>query len=314
MRGVRSATAVITVLALPACSALPRTDTVDSLTRQSVTPQGATAVVAHYNAVAAGADRRLAADPIAGVQTGDLLRQTQAAYKIGRLLKKPFERASTFTVDSVGAPEYGGYPMRFVASGNQRVGVWERASAGAAWRLSYSVPPSAGASLPELTGVREVAPSSALELAESPAGAAAKLAELLTVGTKSANARLFAPTPELTKLLKNLADSHAVDPSGLILAVTDTFTVNSAPVAFRTTNGEVLAFATLTDENVMRPRFGAMWPVGQNTAAFSTPNHLYRNALTTTSVHQFALAIPMRKDARIRVLGFTTQLVDAGGY
>jgi len=76
----------------------------------------------------------------------------------------------------------------------------------------------------------------------------------------------------------------------------------------------VLAFFTLTDANLMRPRYGAMWPVGQNTAAFSTPNQLYRNALTTTLLYQVALAIPAKKDAKIQALGFTSQLVDSGGY
>ncbi|NIK59481.1 hypothetical protein [Kribbella shirazensis] len=314
MRGVCATVVGVALLVLPGCSALARPDTVKSLTRQSVTAEGAAAVVEHYNTVAARADSRLSADQIAGVQTGDLLRQTQAAYKIGRLLKKPVERASTFAVGSVGAPDYGGYPMRFVASGDKRVGVWERASAGAPWRLAFSVPPSAGVRLPDVAGLREVAATSAAELAESPTGAAAKLAELLTVGVRSPYAALFAPTPELRKLQKDLADSHALDPSQLIVAMTDTFTVNAPPAAFRTSSGEVLAFFTLTDAHVMRPRFGAMWPIGQDTAAFSTPHNLYRNALTTTLLHQVAIAIPAAKEAKIRVLGFTTQLVDAGGY
>ena len=129
MRGLRSAVGIV-VLALAGCSTLPRPDTVDNLTRPAITDQAAMAVVRHYNQIGSAADRRLSAEQIAGVQTGDLLRQTEAAYKVGRLLKKPVERPSTFTPGSVGAPEYGDYPMRFVAFGNNRLGVWERRSAG----------------------------------------------------------------------------------------------------------------------------------------------------------------------------------------
>jgi hypothetical protein len=218
------------------------------------------------------------------------------------------------TVGSVGAPEYSGYPMRFVASGNKQLSVWERPSAGAGWRLTFIVPPSAAVKVPDIGGVREVEPTAAAGLVESPSVAATKFAGLLTVGVKSPYARLFAPTPEVSKLQKDLVADHATAGTQFILAVTDSFTVNAPPTAFRTSSGEVLAFFTLTDANVMRPRFGAMWPVGQNTAAFSAPNHLYRTALTTSQLHQVAIAIPAEKGAKIRILGFTTQLVDSGGY
>lgn len=311
MHAARWTLAATTAL-LTGCAAIPQPDTVQSLTRPAI--ESAQTVVKHYNAIATNADRRLSEELITSVQTGDLLRQTTAAYKIGRLLKKPVERASTVTVSSVGAPEYGGYPMRFVASSNKQLSVWERSSAGAGWRLTFMVPPGLAAKVPDIGGVREIAPAAATGLVESPSVAATKFANLLTVGAKSPNARLFAPTPEVSQLQKNLAADHATAGTQYMLAITDTFTVNAPPTVFRTSSGEVLAFFTLTDANVMRPRFGAMWPVGQNTAAFSPPNHLYRNALTTSRLHQVAIAIPAEKGSKIRILGFTTQLVDSGGY
>lgn len=309
-------TLAITIAALTGCAAIPQPDTVQSLARPAISPETAQTVVKHYNGIATTADRRLSEELITSVQAGDLLRQTTSAYKIGRLLKKPVERASTVTAGSVGAPEYSGYPMRFVASGNKRLSVWERPSAGSSWRMTFDVPPSAGAKVPAVGGVREIAPTAADGLVKSPSAGAAKVAELLTLGAKSQSAGLFTPAPEFSKLLKNLADDQAwvAKQGGQILSITDTFTVNAPPTAFRTASGEVLAFFTLTDANVMRPRFGAMWPVGQDTAAFSPPNHLYRNALTTTRLHQVAIAIPSEKGAKIRILGITTQLVDSGGY
>jgi hypothetical protein len=166
--------------------------------------------------------------------------------------------------------------------------------------LSFTVPSSAAMKVPDVVGVREVVPTAAAGLLESPSVAAAKFADLLTVGAKSPYAGLFAVTPEVSKLQNDLADSHAIAGSHEILSVTDTFTVNAPPAAFRTASGDVLAFFTLTDANLMRPQYGAMWPVGQNTAAFSTPNQLYRNALTTTLLYQVALAIPAKKERRSR--------------
>jgi len=307
-------TLAATTALLTGCAAIPQPDTVQSLTRLALTNETAQSVVKHYNAIATSADRQLSEELITDVQSGDLLRQTTAAYKIGRLLKKPVERPSPVTVSSVGAPEYSGYPMRFVASSNKQLSVWERSSAGAGWRLTFVVPPGAAAKVPDVGGVREVAPTAATGPVESPSVAATKFADLLTIGAKSPNAKLFAPTPEISKLQKGLAADHAAGGTQYVLAVTDTFTVNAPPIAFRTSSGEVLAFFTLTDANVMRPRLGAMWPVGQDTAAFSAPNHLYRNALTTSLLHQVAIAIPAEKGAKIRILGFTTQLVDSGGY
>ncbi|WP_432894212.1 hypothetical protein ACQPYH_21980 [Kribbella sp. CA-245084] len=306
---VRSS-AALALFALAGCAALPRPDTVDALTRPAISAEAAAAVVRHYNSVSANANARRSDELMAGVQTGDLLRQTEAAYKISRLLKKPVTATPAFTAGSVGAPEYGSYPMHFVALGNHRLGVWERPSAGEAWRLMYAL----SVAVPEPTGLHDIAPTDGAGLVESPSVAAAKFAELLTVGAKSPYARLFTAAPKVAKFQKNLAASHAMAGHDHILAVTDTFSLNAPPTAFRTSSGEVLAFFTLTNAKEMRPQFGAMWPVGQDTAAFSTPNHLYRTALTTTTLHQFAIAIPAAKGGKIRVLGFTTQLVDSGGY
>lgn len=97
--------------------------------------------------------------------------------------------------------------MRFVAFGNNQLGVWERPSAGAGWRLNFTVPSSAAVKVPDVVGVLGVVPTAAAGLVESPSV-----------------------------------------------------------------------------------------------------------ALTTTLLYQVALAIPAKKDAKIQVLGFTSQLADSGGY
>ncbi|TCC07568.1 hypothetical protein [Kribbella soli] len=89
--------------------------------------------------------------------------------------------------------------------------------------MTFIVPPSAGQKVPDVGSVREVAPTAAAGLVESPSVAATKFAGLLTVGAKSPDATLFAPTPEVSKLQQNLATDHATVDTRYILAVTDTF-------------------------------------------------------------------------------------------
>jgi hypothetical protein len=252
------------------------------------------------------------------VQAGDLLRQTEAAYKISRVLKKPVAPTSGVAAGSLGAPEYGSYPMRFVASGNNRVGVWERPSAGSSWRSTFGVTPSTGAKLPDLAGVRVVAQTEAAGLAESPSVAATKFADFMTVGATSPHAGLFSVVPEVSKLQKQLAGSHAwaAAQRAEILSMTDTFTVTGSPAAFRASSGEVLAFFTLTEAHLMRTpgTFESYWAEGEGLEAFSPPGQGYWNALTSTTLHQVLIVIPTTKGAKVRVLAFKSQLVDAGGY
>ena len=60
-------------------NAIPQVDTVDALTRPAITEQAAAAVVKHYNEGSSAADRRRSMELIAGFESGDLLRQTEAA-------------------------------------------------------------------------------------------------------------------------------------------------------------------------------------------------------------------------------------------
>jgi hypothetical protein len=309
---------VVALIAVPSCSALPRADTVQHLTRPSVTAETASAIVKQYNEIRATADARRSDELIAGVQTGDLLRQTEASYKIGRALEQRTARPAPFVLSSVGAPEYGGYPMRFVASGNDRLGVWERRSAGNVWRSTVELAPDTGQKAPDVTGAQDLAATDPGGAVASPAVAASELASYLTTGATSPHARLFSVHPAVSKLLKQLADSHAwaAQQTRETIEVTDTFTVNAPPAAFRTSSGEVLAFFTLTEAHLMRTTdgSGSMWAAGFGVEAFAPVNQVYPNALTSSTLHQVAIAIPTSKGAKIRVLALKSQLVDAGGY
>jgi hypothetical protein len=307
--------AAVAVLAASGCTSLPHADTVGALTRPAVTPDGAAAVVKRYNEIAASATSRRSDEAIASVQAGDLLRQTEAAYKISRFQKKPLARPAPFVPQSVAAPEYGSYPMHFVASGNHRIGLWERPSAGAPWRLTVTVPSTT--TLPDLAGLREVPPTTASGLVESPSVAAAKFAELLGVGAKSPYTSLFTVTPDVVKVQKEVAAGQAElarDHGAGLISFTKTFTVNNQPAAFRTSSGDVLAFFTLTDAELMRVKYGGSWEAGFEANAFAIPNHVYDNALTSSTLHQVLVVVPRAKGGKISVVGFTSQLVDAGGY
>jgi hypothetical protein len=283
-----------------------------------VTDGTAAAVVKHYNEVRATADTRRSDDLIAGVQAGDLLRKTEASYKVGRALKRPAAAPSAFVLGSVGAPEYGDYPMRFVASGDNRLAVWERASAGDAWRATVELAPHAGTKVPDLDGARVVAATDSGGAVESPAVAATKLAKYLTTGATSPYAPSFLVNTDVSTLLKQVAGSHAwsAQQTRGTIVVTDTFTVDGPPAAFRTSSGEVLAFLTLTEAHLMRTPdgSGSVWAPGFGIEAFTPVRQIYPYALTSSTLHQVALAIPAAKGAKIRVLAFDSQLVDAGGY
>lgn len=323
---VRRVLAVPLVLALATgCSAIPATDTVDALTRPAITADSATAVIKHYNDVNNAANKARNDKLIATIESGPLLRASQAGYTIGRATDKAGKKVDgpfSYTAPKIGAPAYGAYPMSFVTSSglssskdHTHLGVWERESAGSPWIQTFSTAPKTTTKIPDLTGLRVATKADSAQLVAAPEAAAKALAQYLTAGAKAPQAAQFAPSPEVNAVLADVAKSKqpASNNAKAIRKVTATVTLPNPPATFVASSGEALVFATLSNAYLLetQPGFSFSWGTSLQ-SAFSTTQ--YDNALTSTTQYQVALAVPAKGGGKIRVLGVDTQLVDAGGY
>lgn len=309
------------------CSAIPQPNTVETLSRPAITQEAAVAVIKHYNEINNAANRKRDDKLIATVEGGSLLRQSQAGYTISRTVDKagknlyaPF----TYTDPVIGAPSVNAYPMRFVSaagiSGNKEyrhLGVWERKTAGSPWLLTFAAGPKATVKLPDLADLRTTTKADNAKLVAAPQAAAAALAEYLTAGAKSPRAASFTTTPEVPKLLAEIAawKTRAAEQPNIYANVTDVFSVPQPPAAFMTKSGAALVFVSLTDEFTMQPgpnlRFN--WSGGDE-IAFSPATVKYQNAVTRTITHDAALLIPAKGGGKIQIISFESQTVGAGGF
>ncbi|HEY3558391.1 MAG TPA: hypothetical protein VGL05_13050 [Kribbella sp.] len=309
------------------CAAVPPADTAQTLTRPAISHPAAAAAIKHYDEVSNAAIKRRDGKLIATVETGELLRQSQAGYKIDGVLDKTGKARpdpTTRVKPSVGVPTYGGYPMYFVSSAGlsaykdyRALDLWERKTAGSPWLMRYSLLPEVKVKLPPLEGLRPITAADNAKLAVSPAAAAAALAEYLNVGAQSRRATLFAPSDEVTHILSAVADGKSLlkeDPKSYRAAI-DTFRVSGTPTAFLTGSGEALVFLSLTDEFQLQVGAGLsiFWAQGSPGSAYSPPTTKYNSAITSTTLYQVALVIP-KKGAKLRVLSTSDELVEAGGY
>ncbi|WP_328990037.1 hypothetical protein OG394_27735 [Kribbella sp. NBC_01245] len=305
----------VLVLSATSCSAVPETDTALVLSRPAVTPEAARGEVRRYNEVFNAAARTRDVSVLPTIEGGPLLVQSQASFRVGKALRKPVVPPFFYSQPLISAPDYTGYPMRFVVSSGlssdqkvRQLGVWQRENAGSPWLVTHSVRPPAAMQLPDLTGLR--VPSAAdIAIAKN---AATDLATYFTKGKASTGA--FIPSPDTTQLLRRRAADIAKDRRDVYISgVTDTFRVRGEPVAFVTTTGEVLVFIAIGERYLQTIRLGeaAKWARGDVTA-FSNGKEFSR-ALTYDMLHQVALVVPPKGNGKARILSVDSQLTGAGG-
>jgi hypothetical protein len=313
------------LLTATGCVAIPQENTSSGpVTRAAVTVADGLAAVQKYNELNNRANQARDAKLSETIEADPTLAMTRAGYEIGRKTDaagkdkvKPF----TYTQPSIGAPQYGSYPMRFVvASGvstspdNKQLGVWERTTAGDPWVLKYSVYPSASMKLPPLEGLRTPTKADMGKLASLPQTAAANLAAYLTGGPQSPQAALFTPSPGTVGLLNQRAKDKVADAKKpYISTATDTFRPSGDPLTFITPNGEALVFLALTEQYLqhIEPGSNAYWTSGPPTAFSSYVK--YTQTLHQDYLHQLALVIPAKGQGKIQILSLDGQLVGAGG-
>lgn len=314
------------LLTTTSCGLLPAKNSAAApATRPAVTLADAQAVVQRYNEVNNQANQSRDAELAATIEAGPTLAQTRAGYQIDRKLDAAGEdktKSFTFTDPQIGAPEFGAYPMRFVVSSDvstapesRHLGVWQRQSAGTPWVLTNSVYPLKSTQLPPMEGLRTPAEADLGQLHSLPDSAATNLAAYLSAGPTSPNAKLFAPSPGMTKLLQQRVTAKAADTKQTYIAsVADTFALSGEPLTFITSTGEAIVFLALTERYLQRvePGSNAYWTSGDATAFSSMVK--YTQTLHQDYLHQVALVIPTKAaGGTIRVLSIDGQLVGAGG-
>ncbi|MFI7064390.1 hypothetical protein ACIBL3_25600 [Kribbella sp. NPDC050124] len=309
------------------CAAIPEPNTVRTLTRPAVTDETATAVIEHYNEVNNAASSKRDDKLIATVEAGNLLRQSQAHFRISRALDKAGKKLTkpyTYAEPVIGAPSFGSYPMRFVSSAEmsgtseyRHLGVWERETAGSPWLLTFSAGPKKAVRLPDLAGVRPATKADDAKLVAAPEAAAQALAEYLTVGAKSSRAASFASSTEITEYLAGIArdKAEALEEPQYFRTATVTTTVSEPPESFVTKSGTALVFVYLTRDYLAtaQPNSWLRWVSGP-VVAYSPSTVRHDNALTKKSLVDAALLIPPKGGGKIRLVSLESQLIDAGGY
>ncbi|TDD61891.1 hypothetical protein E1263_05750 [Kribbella antibiotica] len=302
---------------LTGCSVVPQRDKVTSVTRPAVSNEAGLAVIKHYNEVATAAGRARNEVQIAQVEGGELVKQTRATYAIGRNLKRPLPKPPTYGKPTFAAPEYGGYPMRFLATEGPRVGLWQRESAGSPWMQTLAATLQKSAKLPDLNGLRPATDADGKNLAMAPNTALTALNEYLTKEGKSPKGASFEVVPQFAASFKQLAGERQYFSQaykGQVQKISSTYSLAAPPTAFVTKGGEALVLATLREEYLFvmagfKNQF--VWYRGDPTA-FSPPETYYASALKNTTLHDVVLVLPPK--GKIKVAAYESQMVAAGGY
>ncbi len=303
---------------LTGCSVVPARDTVTTITRPAITNEAGAAVVKRYNEVSTAAGRARNEVQIGQVEGGELVKQTRAAYAIGRSLKRPIAKPAAAAKPTFAAPEYGGYPMRFVSTAGSTVGLWQRESAGSPWLQTLNTTLLKSAKLPDLTGLRPATAADGKALKLAPEAAVAALSQYLTAEGKSPSGASFAVIPEFAADFKQLAGWRAYwkKQPGAVGSLGRAYSQAAPPAAFMTKNGEAVVLATINEKYelvVGRANYSFYWGEGEETT-FSLPSTKYSSGLTSTRLNDVVLVIPRKGKDKIRILSYASQLVDAGGY
>ncbi|MFI5733037.1 hypothetical protein ACIA49_23160 [Kribbella sp. NPDC051587] len=300
---LRTALSVAAVLTLTAgCGGLPVDNTVTTLSRPAVTADTGRAVLTRYDEVVVKAARTRDLKAASTVEADDQVERTQASYQLAGLRKAAVKPPAPFAQATVAAPDYSSYPMRFAAlTSGRQLGLWVRQSAGTPWRRTFTA--TAAATLPPLTGAREIASDHTGPIATS-------FANFLSAGGNSPDRKLFTLGPEVTALLADRA-AQAKQNKALVASSTDRFTISSYPATLLTPAGESLAFFTVTEKLFIatdgsRP---ISWIDGDEAVLSSAT---YDSGLTATYSHTVVLVVPAKGTAR--VVAFGSQVLKAGGY
>ncbi|WP_405058845.1 hypothetical protein OG474_39785 [Kribbella sp. NBC_01505] len=235
---------------LTGCSVVPERDTITTITRPAIGDEAGQAVLKRYTEVSTAAGSKRDEGQIGQVEGGELVKQTRAAYAIGRKLKRPIPKPAAPAKPVFAAPEYGGYPMRFVSTAGSTVSLWQRASAGSPWLQTHNSTLQKSAKLPDLTGMRPATAADDKDLKLAPEAAVTALSQWLTAEGKSPNGASFAVLPQFDADFKQIAGWRAdwKKTPGAVASIGRAYSQAAPPAAFITKSGEAVVLATINQK------------------------------------------------------------------
>ena len=284
-------------------------------------PGALTTFLQHYDSISNEATQGRDANLIASVQSGPLLRASQADYRIAKRLD-PQDRnpgpAVTHRKARTYLPAFKGYPVWFVAvsdlvpAGDTSVDLVLRSSAGSVWKKAQSVVLDEGAELPKLAkrdGSPVAVAGETVGLARQPAEAAAAYAALLERGRDAPQAAAFAPHPDTERAHRasqaNRGQSNA-------FSYEQKFDVTSVR-ALATAEGGALVLFTMTETEALSMRNTSLQFAEDDAVAAYTGVAKGEAFLRTAWVWQVVAAVPPKNpsDNRVRLLGTQRSLASA---
>jgi hypothetical protein len=312
--------AVLTVSLAASCVALPQTKTGGSAEWSPASRDAMVSFLEHYdkvhNEASTSRDRAL----MATIESGPLLRASQAQLRIADRLAAddaptpaPVHRSDIHTY----LPKFDGYPVWFVAVSKEHdrlaADLVVRTSAKATWRKTQSLVLDPGVTLPEIAtrdGFAVAIPTDQRDgLVRSPAEAARAYAGLLQNGRHAPHAKAFVPHAD-TELAHQAQEKNKAQTNAFTYR--QTFEVTSVR-ALAAKDGSAFVLFSLTEAENLAMRNASLTFNRDDAVAAYTGLATGTTFLRTTWVWQVAAIVPPAgaKDLRVRLLGTDRALASA---
>ncbi|HEY8455478.1 MAG TPA: hypothetical protein VIL34_07790 [Actinopolymorphaceae bacterium] len=325
MRRVRLLLAgVLVASSLAGCVTLPETKTGQASAWTPASKKNTTRFFANYDAINKKATARRDIELMESIQSGPLLRTTQAAFRIAERLDPEGNDPAPVPVHRdirTYVPHFRDYPIWYVAvsrlegdgatdDGGTAVDLVMRPNAAVPWRKAQTVVLDERAVIPELAeknGHAVVVEGDDGEgLALSPAQVAGWYAAMLEAGPSSPHARAFAPHPDTRR--SHEASAQNKQESGY----EQSFEVVSVR-ALATADGGALVLFTLEESEQLSLRNGELELSSDDAVAAYTGHAKGRDLLRTSWIWQVVAVVPPEgaEDQLVHLLGVDRALASA---
>lgn len=312
----------LALAATTGCVALPETKTGRTPDWTPVSQKAALTFMKRYDAVHNKASKGRDASLISSVESGPLLRASQAEFRIAKRLdpqdKKPAEPV-THADPRVSLPTFDGYPVWFVAvstvaeEGRTSLDLVMRPSAGSLWKKAQTVTLDEGVQLPALAdrdgSAVAVTPGPADGLVRPPDKTAAAYANLLAGGRRSPAAKAFAPHPD-TERSHRATEQNKSQSSAFTYE--QEFEVTSVR-SLATADGGALVLFTMAESEGLAMRNASLKFEKDDAVAAYTGLAEGKTFLRTSWVWQVAALVPAKGqgNGQVRIIGTDRSLASA---
>jgi hypothetical protein len=312
---------VLTLVAAAACVSTPQPKTGRSPAWSPARPGALAAFLEHYDAVRNDANQGRDGQLVSSVESGPLLRASQADFRIAKRLDPQDKNPGpdvTHGKPQTYLPAFKGYPVWFVAAsdivpdGGRAVDLVVRSSAGSLWKKAQSVALDEGAELPTIA-VRDGSPvavtGQSVGLARQPAEAATAYAALLERGRDAPQAAAFEAHPDTERAHRA---SQANRGQASSFSYDQTFEVTSVR-ALATEDGGALVLFTMAESEALTMRNTSLRFSEDDAVAAYTGVNRGEAFLRTTWVWQVVAAVPPKnpENNKVRLLGTQRSLASA---